>query len=132
MTCTLRVRRHGRRRAVLLRRRVLREGPRLHDVGRLVIGQLYGDEFGDEPHAETPEERVRRERRELGIDHALVGSVLVRRWGLRAQIGAWIELQLDRRQATKSLGVKAAEGHPALEAHRHHDVARAGRARRSH
>ena len=37
---------------------------------------------------EAPEERARRERRELGIDHALVGAVLVRRWGLPASIAA--------------------------------------------
>ena len=31
--------------------------------------------------ARTPEERIHRERRELGVDHALVGGVLARRWG---------------------------------------------------
>ena len=34
----------------------------------------------------APDERLRRERRELGIDHALVGAVLVRRWGLKPRI----------------------------------------------
>ena len=63
----------------------------LHDVGRLVLAQLYGDDYGADPAAENPEERIRRERRELGIDHALVGAVLVRRWGLKPQIAAAIE-----------------------------------------
>ena len=38
----------------------------LHDVGRLVLVELYGDEYGADPAAENPEERIRRERRELG------------------------------------------------------------------
>ena len=64
----------------------------LHDVGRMVIGEMYGAEFGSPSNGEEPpEERVRRERRELGIDHALVGAVLVRRWGLPASIASAIE-----------------------------------------
>jgi DNA-binding NarL/FixJ family response regulator len=39
----------------------------------------------------TPDERIRRERRELGIDHALVGGVLVRRWALSPNVAAAIE-----------------------------------------
>jgi putative nucleotidyltransferase with HDIG domain len=64
----------------------------LHDVGKLVLvhaypgypGQIHGD-------ARTPEERLHRERRELGVDHALVGGVLARRWGLPARLAAAIE-----------------------------------------
>jgi HD-like signal output (HDOD) protein len=41
--------------------------------------------------ARTPEERVHRERRELGVDHALVGGVLIRRWGLPKSIATPIE-----------------------------------------
>jgi putative nucleotidyltransferase with HDIG domain len=63
----------------------------LHDVGRLVLVELYGDEYGPTATTETPEERIRRERREIGIDHALVGAVLVRRWGLRGSIATAIE-----------------------------------------
>jgi len=64
----------------------------LHDVGRLVLGDLYGHEFGVCPEPEDgPEERLRRERRELGVDHALVGAVLVRRWGLPAPIATAVE-----------------------------------------
>jgi HD-like signal output (HDOD) protein/DNA-binding CsgD family transcriptional regulator len=64
----------------------------LHDVGKLVLihayprypAQVHGD-------ARTPEERVHRERRELGVDHALVGGVLARRWGLPSSIASTIE-----------------------------------------
>jgi len=63
----------------------------LHDVGKLVLAQLYGEGYSADPATETPEERIRRERRELGIDHALVGAVLVRRWGLKPQVAAAIE-----------------------------------------
>jgi len=41
--------------------------------------------------ARTPEERVTRERRELGVDHALVGGVLARRWGLPKPVASVIE-----------------------------------------
>jgi putative nucleotidyltransferase with HDIG domain len=62
----------------------------LHDVGRLVLAELYGD-FKLDDQAAPPDERIRRERRELGIDHALVGAVLVRRWALPSSIAAAIE-----------------------------------------
>src|SRR3954453_7818473 len=64
----------------------------LHDIGQLVLihaypgypGQVHGD-------ARTPEERVHRERRELGVDHGLVGGVLARRWGLPVRLATAIE-----------------------------------------
>src|SRR5438094_2087120 len=64
----------------------------LHDIGKLVLvhaypgypGQIHGT-------ARTPEERLHRERRELGVDHALVGGVLARRWGLPSRLAAAIE-----------------------------------------
>ncbi|HEX8854774.1 MAG TPA: HDOD domain-containing protein [Thermoleophilaceae bacterium] len=64
----------------------------LHDIGQLVLVHAYpgfpGQVHGD---ARTPEERVHRERRELGVDHALVGGVLARRWGLPNRLAAAIE-----------------------------------------
>jgi DNA-binding CsgD family transcriptional regulator len=64
----------------------------LHDIGKLVLihaypgypAQVHGD-------ARTPEDRLQRERRELGVDHALVGGVLARRWGLPRTIASVIE-----------------------------------------
>jgi putative nucleotidyltransferase with HDIG domain len=63
----------------------------LHDVGHLVLAELYGDFEELDEQRMTPEERVRHERRELGIDHALVGAVLVRRWALPPGVATAIE-----------------------------------------
>lgn len=64
----------------------------LHDVGKLVMARLYHsyDELVSDP-ALTPEDRVRAELRELGVDHALIGGVLARRWGLPQQVARAIE-----------------------------------------
>jgi putative nucleotidyltransferase with HDIG domain len=64
----------------------------LHDVGKLVLAHAYPG-YPRQVHgdAKTPEERIHRERRELGVDHALVGGVLARRWGLPKAIAATIE-----------------------------------------
>ena len=55
----------------------------LHDIGKLVLVHAY-PAYPHQIHGEarTPEERVHAERRELGVDHGLVGGVLARRWGL--------------------------------------------------
>lgn len=64
----------------------------LHDIGKLVLVHAYpgypGRIHGD---ARTPEERVHRERRELGVDHGVVGGVLARRWGLPNRLASAIE-----------------------------------------
>ncbi|MGH2916171.1 MAG: HDOD domain-containing protein [Solirubrobacteraceae bacterium] len=64
----------------------------LHDIGKLVLVHAYpgypGQVHGD---ARTPEDRLQRERRELGVDHALVGGVLARRWALPKSIASVIE-----------------------------------------
>src|SRR3954470_164523 len=55
----------------------------LHDIGKLVLMHAYPG-YPKQVHgpARTPEERLHYERRELGVDHALVGGVLARRWNL--------------------------------------------------
>ncbi|MDX6582291.1 MAG: hypothetical protein QOI10_1475 [Solirubrobacterales bacterium] len=63
----------------------------LHDVGKLVLAELYGYERAFQKDGESPDEHARRERRELGIDHALVGAVLIRRWGLPSVIASAVE-----------------------------------------
>jgi putative nucleotidyltransferase with HDIG domain len=64
----------------------------LHDIGQLVLGRLYPGYIELTEHGRgTPEERIQAERRELGIDHALVGGVLTRRWGLPPAITSTIE-----------------------------------------
>jgi putative nucleotidyltransferase with HDIG domain len=64
----------------------------LHDVGKLVLLHAYPG-YPSQVHrgARTPEERIHSERRELGVDHALVGGVLIRRWGLPATVATPIE-----------------------------------------
>jgi putative nucleotidyltransferase with HDIG domain len=75
----------------------------LHDIGRRVLAELYGD-FDLDGHDATPDERIRRERRELGIDHALVGAVLVRRWGMPSGIA----LAIERHHSPQAQGPAAA------------------------
>jgi putative nucleotidyltransferase with HDIG domain len=64
----------------------------LHDLGKLVLVQAYPG-YPKQVHttARTPEQRLHAERRELGIDHALVGGVMARRWGLPQPLAAAIE-----------------------------------------
>ncbi|HSD76521.1 MAG TPA: HDOD domain-containing protein [Solirubrobacteraceae bacterium] len=64
----------------------------LHDIGKLVLVHAYPG-YPGQVHgtARTPEERIHRERRELGVDHALVGGVLARRWGLPKAVASVIE-----------------------------------------
>jgi putative nucleotidyltransferase with HDIG domain len=64
----------------------------LHDIGRPVLARLhpgYAERF--DRHGGTPDDRIDSERRELGIDHALVGGVLTRRWGVSARIAEAVE-----------------------------------------
>jgi putative nucleotidyltransferase with HDIG domain len=64
----------------------------LHDIGKLVLIHAYPG-YPSQVHqgAQTPEERIHQERRELGVDHALVGGVLARRWGIPPSVAAVIE-----------------------------------------
>jgi putative nucleotidyltransferase with HDIG domain len=64
----------------------------LHDVGKLVLMHAYPG-YPRQVHngARTPEDRIHQERRELGVDHALVGGVLARRWNLPRVFASAIE-----------------------------------------
>jgi putative nucleotidyltransferase with HDIG domain len=64
----------------------------LHDIGKLVLVHAYPG-YPSQVHgaARTPEERLMAERRELGVDHALVGGVLARRWNLPKSLASVIE-----------------------------------------
>jgi putative nucleotidyltransferase with HDIG domain len=64
----------------------------LHDIGKLALLHAYPG-YPEQVHAgaRTPEDRLHRERRELGVDHALVGGVLARRWGLPRSVASAIE-----------------------------------------
>ncbi len=64
----------------------------LHDIGRLVVSKLHpGRRTYFDTASRTPEQRIREERDQLGIDHALVGGVLARRWNLPQRIAVAIE-----------------------------------------
>jgi putative nucleotidyltransferase with HDIG domain len=54
----------------------------LHDVGKLVRGRVLPEYTGALDRTLTPEKRIREEQRALGMDHASVGGLLLRRWGL--------------------------------------------------
>ena len=64
----------------------------LHDIGKLVLMHAYPG-YPQQVHqgARTPEDRIHRERRELGVDHALVGGVLARRWGMPKAVASVVE-----------------------------------------
>ena len=64
----------------------------LHDIGRLVISRLHpGQRTYFDVAYRTPEQRLKDERDQLGIDHALVGGVLARRWNMPQRIAVAIE-----------------------------------------
>lgn len=64
----------------------------LHDIGRLVIARLHpGYKAYSDGGMRTPEQRLKEEREQLGIDHALVGGVLARRWNIPQRIAVAIE-----------------------------------------
>ncbi len=86
----------------------------LHDFGRLVLRCLYGEysELIEKPGL-SAEERLRIERRELGIDHALVGGVLARRIGVPSDLASAIERHHD----PDAGGAAAAVGLADLVAH---------------
>ncbi len=63
----------------------------LHDIGRLVISKLHPGHRSYFDASHTPEQRIRDERDQLGIDHALVGGVLARRWNVPQRIAVAIE-----------------------------------------
>jgi DNA-binding CsgD family transcriptional regulator/HD-like signal output (HDOD) protein len=89
----------------------------LHDFGRLVLLCLYGDypKLVADPRM-SAEDRLRVERRELGIDHALVGGVLARRIGVPSELAAAIE----RHHAPDATGAAAAVGLADQVAHHAH------------
>ncbi len=68
----------------------------LHDVGKLILIRAYPG-YPAQVHrgVRLPEERIHCERRELGVDHALVGGVLLRRWGIPGSVAEPVEHHHD-------------------------------------
>lgn len=82
----------------------------LHDSGKLVLIHAYPG-YPSQIHqaAKTPEARLHQERRELGIDHALVGGVLARRWGLPQSIAKVIERHHSDEGGDESVIIRLAD-----------------------
>lgn len=86
----------------------------LHDIGRLVISKLHpGRRSYFDATGRTPEQRLREERDQLGIDHALVGGVLARRWNVPQRIAVAIE----RHHAEDAEGLAAVVAAADMVAH---------------
>src|SRR5207342_1690663 len=86
----------------------------LHDVGRLVISRLHpGYKVYFDAGSRTPEQRLRDEREQLGIDHTLVGGVLARRWNVPQRIAVAIE----RHHAEDAEGLAAIVASADMAAH---------------
>ena len=64
----------------------------LHDIGKVVMAEAYPG-YGERMFAadSSPDERAQAERREYGVDHSVIGGVLLRRWGLPKEIAAAVE-----------------------------------------
>ena len=61
----------------------------LHDIGKLVLGRARPDDSDAmDIQSTTPEERIRREQRALGMDHASVGGALLRKWDLPSRLAS--------------------------------------------
>jgi putative nucleotidyltransferase with HDIG domain len=79
----------------------------LHDVGKLVLGHAHPGYDALVGRPGTPEQLVAAERAELGVDHTVVGGVLLRRWGLPRELARLVERHhsedADRRLATLRL-----------------------------
>jgi putative nucleotidyltransferase with HDIG domain len=82
----------------------------LHDIGKLVLAQAYPG-YPQRVHgdAATPEQRIERERHELGVDHTRVGGVLARRWGLPDSLARAIERHHQERSGEDATLVRLAD-----------------------
>jgi putative nucleotidyltransferase with HDIG domain len=82
----------------------------LHDIGKLVLIHAHpGYPSQARDGAKTPQERIHQEHRELGIDHALVGGVLIRRWRLPASLATTIERHHDPKPEGEAAIIKLAD-----------------------
>jgi putative nucleotidyltransferase with HDIG domain len=88
---TQRVAAHLRRETGLGTREELVVSSLLHDIGKLALLDAH-ERYGELISLPgTPEQRLALERRHVGLDHATAGSLLIRRLGLPARLGAVIE-----------------------------------------
>ena len=92
----------------------------LHDVGKMVLSRLY-DDYGERVGERSlpAGARVAHERREFGLDHALIGGVLVRRWGVAEPVATAIEHHHDS-IGNGTVDLAAALRLADMVAHHHH------------
>ena len=83
----------------------------LHDLGKVVMADAYPDYAGrmTDPGM-SPEERVRSERREYGVDHAVIGGVLLRRWRFPQVIARAVELHHSEEATGEAAIICLADG----------------------
>jgi len=62
----------------------------VHDIGKLLLAQVSPELAAIDGTQHTPEQRVRLERRELGLDHPTLGGLLARRWGFADSLGTTV------------------------------------------
>jgi putative nucleotidyltransferase with HDIG domain len=82
----------------------------LHDIGRPVLARLhpgYAERY--DRRGATPDDRIAEERRQLGIDHALVGGVLTRRWGVHPRVAEAIERHHTRQAEGMAAVIRLAD-----------------------
>ena len=85
-------------------------GAILHDIGRPVLARLhpgYAERF--DRRGATPDDPIAEERRELGVDHALVGGVLTRRWGVHPRVAEAIERHHTRQAEGMAAVIRVAD-----------------------
>lgn len=64
----------------------------LHDIGKVVMADAYHGYAGRMfDGGSSADERAKAERREYGVDHAVIGGVLLRRWRMPQTIARAVE-----------------------------------------
>lgn len=82
----------------------------LHDIGQLVLWRSYPDHpLPIADAALTPQQRLQRERKTLGFDHAAVGGVLIGRWGLPGLLAKTIARHHDSEAAGEAAIIRLAD-----------------------
>ena len=82
----------------------------LHDIGKLALSETVSGYPGRiHAGAKTPEQRIRKERHKLGVDHAVVGGVLARHWGLPEELASAIEAHHSAERDGPALLIRLAD-----------------------
>ena len=88
----------------------------LHDIGKLVLARVHRSYPDSGFSAGGPDDRVAAERRSLGVDHAVIGAVVARRWTLPRSVSTAIETH----HAPEAAGAAAIVRLADMVVHRRH------------